>query len=303
MRNRLSLPGALVTRAAHSESGTVWPRVRPTYFGWTLLVLILLSWLMAVNYSNNLLYAVVCLWLSLLAASLLLVWLSFRQVRILGWQHQELFAGLPNPVRLSFDRAGFVGQLFVGQLLAGQLLVGHDKLQQECLWRCVPARPGRQSLQAPALCATDALGLWQVSRPLPALTGRMVFAQPIAHLPLDPKRLGVSRHQEPDDIAGLRDYQSGDAWRHIDWKASARRGGLVSRQWQGEQSADLYALRWQALETLSPRQRQETLSAWVINLFERQQDWSLQLPGVTLGVACGWQHRQQSLGAIAEVPV
>jgi uncharacterized protein (DUF58 family) len=267
--------------------------IRLTPFGWTLSALILIAWLMAINFSNNLLYAVVCLWLSLLITSALLAWLAFRQVRILGWQHDELFAHRPNSIRLSVDRAGFAGRLSIG--------LDHPQQREECLWQCAPPNPGRQSLQPPPLWAWDMLGLWQLSRPLPALTERVVYAQPIAHVPLEPQNLGVVAQQEPDDIAGLRDYQAGDAWRRIDWKASARRGGLVSRQWQGAQSADLHVLRWQALAPLPPRQRQETLSAWVIGLFECQQGWSLQLPNLELDADAGWSHRQRSLTAIAEV--
>lgn len=288
MLNKLSL-----ARKFKAEPKAVWPRILPTHFGWTLIALISIAWLMAINYSNNLLYAVVCLWLSLLITSGLLAWLSFRQVRVLGWQHDELFAHLANRILLSVDRSGFAGQLFVGS----------DPGQVEGLWLCSPDKPGRQTLQAPPFNARDTLGLWQLSRPLPALAGRIVYAQPLAHLPLEPRHLGVIAHQEPDDIAGLRDYQAGDAWRQIDWSATGRRGGLVSRQWQGEQTSGLYRLHWQALDSLSPRQRQETLSAWVISLFDWQQGWSLQLPDIELNADSDWQHRHRSLTAIAEVPV
>jgi uncharacterized protein (DUF58 family) len=113
----------------------------------------------------------------------------------------------------------------------------------------------------------------------------------------------VAQAHEPEDIQGLRDYQSSDAFRHIDWNASARSGGLVSREWGGEQATSTYALDWDHLDSLSTRQKQETLTAWVIDLFSEQQQWSLQLPQEKIKVGKDWQHRQHCLMAIAEVDV
>lgn len=270
-------------------------RSKPTGFGWTIITLIALSWLMAINYSNNLLYAVVCLWLSLLVTSGLLAWSQFHRVQVMGWQMGELFADHPNRLILSLQRQGFGGRLHLDGSTGSQ--AGNDA----CGWACIPDKPGKQSLQPPPLLGNDTLGLWQLAMPLQPISARMVFACPRAHRPLASLQQARAHDREPENIAGLRDYQQGDDFRHIDWKATARRAAPVTREWSGDQPTAVHALAWDALAGLSSRQKQETLTAWVIQLSDSQQRWSLLLPDRVLEAGSDWQHRQRSLVAIAEV--
>ena len=45
-----------------------------------------------------------------------------------------------------------------------------------------------------------------------------------------------------DDLRELREHQPGDAFKHIAWKAAARRGRLMSRSFEREQARALYAV-------------------------------------------------------------
>lgn len=276
-----------------TQASPRWPGLYPTAFGWAVMVLSLVSWLMAINYSNNLLYAVVCLWLALLLSSGIQGWLTFRRVRWQAFRTGELFAGQLNELTLPVMRQGFSGPLRLG---SGRAADG-----EQLHWALTPTAPGWQTLQPPPLLGEDALGLWRFRHKLPALPARLVFARPLAHLPLSDWQQARSRQQENEDIAGLRDYRSGDAFRQIDWNASARRAALVSREWQGDQQHELHHLDWHALSGLSRDQRQQTLTAWVLELADRQQCWAMTLPQQQLAAAAGHAQRSACLHAIAEV--
>lgn len=269
------------------------PRLSPTRFGWTIIALIALSWLMAINYSNNLLYAVVCLWISLLLSSGLLAWLQFRQIQAGSWDIDEIYAQSINKLVLHYFRNGFSGPVFID---------GHTP-SLECHWYCSPQLSGRQVLQPPALCGYDTLGLWKLTKILPKTQELVVFSRAYAHTVLPTIAFGNSQDHEPEEIKGFKQYASGDEFRHIDWSASARSGHLTLREWEGNQPSTVYDLNWQALPHLNPEQKQQTLTAWVNTIAGEQDSWSLILPEGQLPVGKGEKHRRDCLIAIAEVVV
>ena len=278
------------------------PRVRPTAFGAMVLALVVITLFMASNYSNNLLYLVVYLWLALMLTSGLRTLLQFRSVYGLAWQCEELFAKTANPCHLRLAHLHFIGQLF---------LKGNRGLaaQQRCTWQARPTAAGWQTLTPPPLCAIDPLQFWCFSKPVKPLAQQLVLPCPDAHQVLD-DYLQQSQRQvtEPEDITGFHDYQAGDDFRHIDWRASARAGKFISREWQGSQPSAVYWLDWHDLTSLTSEQRQETLTAWILDLYAAGDDWGLRLPTLTLAPCSdstsqpnlsAWQHRNRCLQALA----
>ncbi len=68
---------------------------------------------------------------------------------------------------------------------------------------------------------------------------RPVLTQGLAGLEARLVNLGVHLQRKRGDgleFEQLRDYRSGDSMRHIDWKATARRGQLIARQYQEERN-------------------------------------------------------------------
>jgi uncharacterized protein (DUF58 family) len=272
-----------------------FPRLRLTAFGGVVVAMVAITLLMASNYSNNLLYVVVYIWVALILTSGIRTLLQFRWVQTIGWQHDELFANTANPIRLRLNRENFIGELF----LQGNQSLPED---QRCTWQATPENSGWVSLSPISLCANDPLKFWCFSQPLAPLTNRLVLPCPIAHRALnDYLSQANSQDKEPEDIAGFREYQPGDDYRHIDWSATARAGKIISRQWEGNQVSAVFWLNWNDLSSLSVRERQETLTAWILTLFERGHDWGLQLPSIKFNPDSTWQHRSHCLQAIAEL--
>lgn len=112
---------------------------------------------------------------------------------------------------------------------------------------------------------------------------------------------GAMRSPTPgnDDFAGLRGYQPSDSPRHVAWKAVARSGDMLTKQFAGEAGAELW-LDWQLLPaTLAIETRLSRMAGWVLDAERSGALYGLRLPGVELPPAHGESHRAACLQALA----
>jgi uncharacterized protein (DUF58 family) len=120
---------------------------------------------------------------------------------------------------------------------------GSASVQQSAIAR---AR-GRHEFGAVHVEAASPLGLWRHRSVLDApgtvdvypdwAPGRAALAQ--AELAAREGQRRMRRRGEGTEFESLREYRPGDALVHLDWKATARRGFPVSRQFQVERNHDL----------------------------------------------------------------
>lgn len=118
-------------------------------------------------------------------------------------------------------------------------------------------------------------------------------------LPSDAQaRAGAQVHAGEEDLRYLRDYQIGDATRQIAWKASARRGSLLSREFETPQAANV-VLSFESLANLPFEARVSRLAAWCEQAEREQLHYALKLPGSALPLARGPAHLHACLKALA----
>jgi uncharacterized protein (DUF58 family) len=102
-----------------------------------------------------------------------------------------------------------------------------------------------------------------------------------------------------DDFAGLRSYQSADSPRHVAWKAVARTGDMLTKQFSGEAASELW-LDWSLLPgALGLEQRLSRLTGWVLAAERAGARYGLRLPGTELAPGHGDAHRSACLQALA----
>lgn len=140
---------------------------------------------------------------------------------------------------------------------------------------------------------------WAVLHPnLPCL----VYPRPAAGAPLPPlspgrEGGGLARRGE-DDFAGLKDYHPGDPPRHIAWKAYARSGELLVKEFSGDADAipvfDLADTPAADLEA-----RLSVLARWILDAHAQGQTFGLRLPSVDIPPEPGESQRRRCLAAIA----
>jgi uncharacterized protein (DUF58 family) len=110
---------------------------------------------------------------------------------------------------------------------------------------------------------------------------------------------GTAQGQGHDDFAGLRQYHPGDSPRHIAWKAAARGQGLMTKQFTGRASAELWLSLSLLPERLHLEEKLSRLTRWVLDAHAGGLAYGLKLPGVTINLGSGEAHRDRCLEALA----
>ncbi|MDR1889610.1 MAG: DUF58 domain-containing protein [Zoogloeaceae bacterium] len=232
MKNNNPLPSAPSLR--------LLPPVTPTFAGivWLAAALFLLA--TAINYGNNLIFAL-AFWLA--ALWLMSAWRCWRNLAGLVW-HPD-----PQPTAFAGERLVIggvlrdpTGRAHVGVALSQSLR--HHKTQGEAaqvdgnndsrleLALPAPAR-GRREIARLFLVSDHPFGLWRARRALPPVAA-LIFPQPAGALPLpDAAPRPAHWRQESGDFQGLRPYVAGDSPRRVNWRVYARQDALTINCFDG----------------------------------------------------------------------
>lgn len=114
----------------------------------------------------------------------------------------------------------------------------------------------------------------------------------------------VGRGRGEDDVAAIRPFRTGDSPRRLAWKAMARSGNdtLLVREFEGGAGGQMW-LDWNALPgAMGTEARISRLTRWVIDAEAAGMQYGLRLPGATLALDAGPNHRAACLEALALAP-
>ena len=131
----------------------------------------------------------------------------------------------------------------------------------------------------------------------------LVYPAPADSAPQPPPTMVAQGHRQHDargeeDFAGLRRYHEGDSPRHVAWKAYARSGQLLSKQFAG---ADTSSQWFDFNEIADPdvEKRLSILTRWIVDTDRTLQDYGLRIAGAEFAPAHGEKHRRRCLEALA----
>jgi uncharacterized protein (DUF58 family) len=293
-----------------------WPRprqasgrivLRPTAAGlfWLVAVVALLA--TAINYANNIVFALAFL---MLGAWLQSAWdcrrnLAGIECRVLP--PPPAFAGEALAVSVSAEAGGRARRQIAlawekgegAKVGAGKTARTGGAPDKAVLQLGVPAvRRGRQRLDALALASSWPLGLWRARRTLPAVEA-LVYPAPTGAAAL-PRAAPNPAHRRcaSADFQDLRAYAPGDAPRRINWRAFARREELLINNFDG--GAGGHAL-WLDLALCAGdlEERLCQLAAWVLAAEHEGREYGLRLGDAGLPPGIGRSHREACLRRLA----
>lgn len=124
-------------------------------------------------------------------------------------------------------------------------------------------------------------------------------------LPLHGVRHGSGQGRSgDDDFAGVRNYQAGDAMKHLAWRQMARLapdlgGQLLAKHFEGGGEEELVLDLAQVPATLDLEARLSRLCAWVLAADHAGLPYAFRLPGLDFASASGAAHQQACLEALA----
>lgn len=286
----------------------------PSAQGMAFLGLILLLWLCATNYENNLLLALCFLLISLFHTAILA---SFRN---LAGLHLE--ARNPAPVFCG-DHAELDLQLSEKE--------HRERVALRLAWRDEPSAVTpltchvsgadttvslfistrqRGWLRLPRLTVSSVypLGFFRVWTHLGFDVKTLVYPRPVAAGPLPffrPQASAQQGRQVPlvgdEDFAGHKPYRTGESLQQVDWKVWARRREMFCKEYSAPADESLW-LDWDYLVGFSTEERLSRLSDWVLQASRLNLAYGLRLPGVELPPRRGDSQRHRALKALALYP-
>ncbi|MDR0634920.1 MAG: DUF58 domain-containing protein [Azoarcus sp.] len=260
----------------------------PTAAGIVWLVTVFALLAVAINYGNNLVFALAFLLLSVWISA---AWQCRRGIAGLQWlpaPAPEAFAG--EMLRIAGNARGLPGRWHGPAMLCAGRRGRRHRGPVAPAWRGgrgaedgaalelslpAPAR-GRRRIGDLHLLSRHPLGLWQACRALPEVAA-LVYPHPAGDRPLSGNAPSQAhRRQEAGDFQGVRAYAPGDPPRRINWRIYGRRGDLAVNRFDGGAGGQALWLDVAAcdgdLET-----RLSQLCQWIVAAERQGREYGLRL--------------------------
>ena len=296
-------------------------RLRPTAL-WLIFGPILgCMWVAAVNYSNNLVYAILYLIGSLSFISVFHTWRNLASLRVEHIRIQPAFAGeevqmeiyLRNPsghtiYGLFFARLGDEAGLLTRRSTplrtpggGGVRIDAGDSCAAEVVFPS--ERRGMYRFETLLVRSAYPFGLFWASFRVPVDAEYYIYPQPKGtddwpELHPSGEQGSPASLKPGDDFSGVRAYLPGESLRHVDWKAYARGRPLSVKQFTGGSGHELW-LDAAEMSRLPLEARLSQLALWIVNAEKAEIPYALKLGRTTLPLGLGAAQSRRALEALA----
>jgi len=281
----------------------------PTRMGLYYAILLLILLLNAVNYNNNLTYALTFLLTSIGFLTMLHSYRNLLSLQINITNPAAVFCGQCAQIPLVLENGRQSACDALSLQIAGQAAVTANLSKGQHLQTRVPLVTTRRGLMAVPrinISSVFPLGLFRVWAHAEQPCKLLVYPAPDPYsTPPQASAYQASligdRGRGADDFAGLRSYRPGDSLRHIHWKAAAHSDNLYTKEFGGDRCEQLW-LDWDQLPQLDTEARLSRLTRWVVDASQTTLHYGLRLPGTSFAPANNPEHRHRCLKALALYP-
>lgn len=280
--------------------------ILPTRSGLVFALVLFTMLLGSLNYSNNMGFALAFILAAVVVVSIHHCQRNLAGLRVSIGHCLPVFAGEPLECTLNLENPGRAPrwQVAAGPARARTMAVdipagGSASLTLRLAtdargrWHCPPIR----------LSTRHPLGLfesWAVLHPGHEL---LVYPQPAATSAAPPPAPGQATDDTgdllrgADEFVGLRAPLPGESWSRMAWKAWARAGVLLAKDYRS--GAGACWLSWDELPARDTEVRLSMLTRLIIDAQTTGQPFGLRLPGIELPPGTGPDHVHRSLAILA----
>jgi len=283
----------------------------PTRAGFVFFGLLLLLWLIATNFENNLIFAFTFLLASLFIVGVFHTFLNLSGLNIEGGKATPGFAGQTAEFEYLLSQGGKRHRYNIEISYPGvePTFVSLMGSEIKAVYLSIPVKKrGWFQAQRITVKSVYPLGLLTVWTYLQFDSTALVYPKAIdAPLPSQlaagqgdktPPQNYIAHNSGSEDFVGLEKYRLGESLRHIAWKQYAREQGLQTKHYADAIDDELW-LDWEALPGMDAEARLSRLCAWALRFSESPQPYGLRLLGLELAPSTGRPHRDAVLRELA----
>lgn len=280
----------------------IFPSRAGFFFGLCLLLMLTT----AINYQNNMSYALTFLLATLFIIATLHTYANLSGLTIRALRAQSAFPGQQAQFDIQVSRrkrrAHFALHLQWPDSTEALInLVDEDQVEVQLHTALGPRgwySPGRLLLES-----TYPLGLLRCWTWIDLDLYALVYPQPLVSAELpglasdrpDGAAVPISGS---DDFYGFRDYRRGDSLRQVHWKGLAKGQGLQSKQYAAYADRSVW-LDWEMFTGLAAEQRLSHLCYWALEFERQNEEYGLRIPEVLIPPGNGEKHLKDVLKALA----
>jgi uncharacterized protein (DUF58 family) len=280
----------------------IFPSRAGLFYGICLLVMLLA----AINFQNNLSYALTFLLATLFVLAVLHTFANLSGLTIRAVRAQPAFPGQQTEFELQVSRGRRREYYGVYCRFENSATARFNLVEQNDARLRLHAPVGERGWYNPGRLLVETtypLGLLRCWTWIDLDLHAMVYPRPLpsAELPglATDQPDGASVPVEgSDDFYGFRDYRTGDSPRQIYWKGLARGGAVQTKQYTAYADRSVW-LDWDMFAGTGVEQRLSHLCYWALEFDRQGLEYGLRLPQLSLPPACGERQREQVLQALA----
>jgi uncharacterized protein (DUF58 family) len=278
----------------------------PTRTGLAFLFTLLIMLVAAINYQNNMSFALTFLLANLFVIAVLHTFANMAGLTIHAVRASPVFAGQRSEFEILLSRNNGRNYYAIHGGWKGADSVTVNVVEQDEVHAQLFVETEQRGWHNPGRLLLETvypLGLLRTWTWVDLDIHALVYPHPLASGPLP----GIAA-QKPDgssvpiagsdDFYGLRDYQRGDSLRHVSWKSVAKGQPLQTKQYIAYADRSVW-LDWTLFDGLPVEQRLSHLCYWVLEFDRANEEYGLRLPGVVVPPDCGDSHRQIVLRHLA----
>ncbi len=280
----------------------IFPSSVGLFFGLCLLIMLIA----AINYQNNMSFALTFLLATLFVVATLHTYANLSGLTIHAVRAKSAFPGQQSEFEIYIERTKqrphYALHVKWAQSTDATVNLESDHRVEIRLHTAVGKRgwysPGRLLVES-----TFPLGLLRCWTWIDLDLHALVYPQPEACGPLpglatDKPDGAAVAIVGSDDFYGFRDYQLGDSPKQIHWKGLAKGQALQSKQYGAYADRSVW-LDWDMFMGRDSEQRLSHLCYWALELESDNVEYGLRMPGLVIQPGSGIKHRDQILKELA----
>lgn len=279
--------------------------ILPSRSGLALALLLLIQWLTAINYGNNLAFILTFLLAAAAMSSLFYSYRNLSGLSVGAGKMSPVFAGDLASFELRLTNSAALPRYGIELRLKDAEALRMDIPPEgtvSAILRVPAEKRGWLELDTVTISTAFPLGIFYAWSPINLKYKVLVYPRPTQERSPFPRseddHVGARPRNASDDFHGFRAYQPGDPFKHIHWKSLAKGRDPVIKQYAGDETEVLH-LNWTDTKGLDTEARLSRLCRWVLDAEQAGMRYALSLPGTTIAEGHGASHCRKCLESLA----